>query len=105
MLKFTTAGESHGQALISILEGVILPWGEPSGHLRRSIIPGLAEPLSEREIEVLRLVVAGLSNREIARQLVFTTGTAKTHIHNICGKLRVRNRTEAAMRARELGLV
>ena len=32
-----------GDAIISILEGVILPWGEPSGHLRRSIIPGLAD--------------------------------------------------------------
>jgi LuxR family maltose regulon positive regulatory protein len=68
-------------------------------------IPRLAEPLSGRELEVLRLVVAGLSNREIARQLVVTPGTAKTHLHNICGKLGVRNRTEAAMRARELGLV
>jgi DNA-binding NarL/FixJ family response regulator len=65
----------------------------------------LPEPLSEREIEVLRLVTAGLSNREIAAQLVVSPGTAKTHIHNICGKLGVRNRTEAAMRARELGLV
>lgn len=63
------------------------------------------EPLSERELEVLRLVVAGFSNREIARQLVVSPGTAKTHIHHICGKLGVRNRTEAAVRARDLHLV
>ncbi len=68
-------------------------------------IPGLVEPLSQREVEVLRLVVAGLSNRQIARQLVITPGTAKTHIHNICGKLNARNRTEAAIRARELEIV
>lgn len=68
-------------------------------------IPGLVEPLSEREVEVLRLVAAGLSNRQIARQLVITPGTAKTHIHNICGKLNARNRTEAAVRARELEIV
>lgn len=65
---------------------------------------GLVEPLSQREIEVLRLVTAGLSNREIAGELVISPGTAKTHIHNLCGKLGVRNRTEAAMRAKELGL-
>jgi LuxR family maltose regulon positive regulatory protein len=65
----------------------------------------LVEPLSERELEVLRLVAAGLSNREIAKKLVISPGTAKTHIHNVCGKLGVRNRTEAATRAKELGLV
>jgi LuxR family maltose regulon positive regulatory protein len=64
----------------------------------------LAEPLSERELEVLRLVTAGLSNREIGRQLFISPGTAKTHIHNLCGKLGVRNRTEAATRAKELSL-
>lgn len=65
----------------------------------------LVEPLSEREIEVLRLVTAGLSNREIAGKLFISPGTAKTHLHNLCGKLGVRNRTEAATRAKELGLV
>ena len=73
----------------------------------RQELPGmtkLAEPLSEREIEVLRLVTAGLSNREIARKLFISPGTAKTHIHNLCGKLGVRNRIEAAVRAKELGL-
>jgi LuxR family maltose regulon positive regulatory protein len=65
----------------------------------------LIEPLSGREMEVLRLVTAGLSNREIALKLVISPGTAKTHIHNLCGKLGARNRTEAAMRAKELRLV
>jgi ATP/maltotriose-dependent transcriptional regulator MalT len=65
----------------------------------------LVEALSEREIEVLRLVTAGLSNREIASKLFISPGTAKTHIHHLCGKLAVRNRTEAAMRAKQLGLV
>ena len=62
------------------------------------------EPLSERELEVLRLVAAGLSNREIAEKLVISPGTAKTHIHNVCGKLGVRNRTEAAIKAKEMRL-
>ncbi len=66
---------------------------------------GLVEPLSERELEVLHLVAAGLSNRQIADQLIISPGTAKTHVHNICGKLGARNRTEAATRAKEIGLV
>jgi LuxR family maltose regulon positive regulatory protein len=65
----------------------------------------LIEPLSERELEVLGLVAAGMSNREIAEKLIISTGTAKSHIHHLCGKLGVRNRTEAAMKARELGLL
>jgi len=68
-------------------------------------LPSGMEPLSERELQVLRLVTAGMSNREIAKDLVISPGTAKTHIHNLCGKLGVRNRTEAAMKAKELGLV
>jgi ATP/maltotriose-dependent transcriptional regulator MalT len=65
----------------------------------------LVEALSDRELEVLKLVTAGMSNREIAEQLFISPGTAKTHIHNLCGKLGVRNRTEAAMKAKELDLV
>jgi LuxR family maltose regulon positive regulatory protein len=65
----------------------------------------LVEPLSEREVEVLRLVTAGLSNLEIASRLFISPGTAKTHVHHLYGKLGVRNRIEAASRAKELGLV
>ncbi len=65
----------------------------------------LIEPLSDRELQVLRLVVAGLSNREIAEQLVITVGTTKWHINNIYGKLAVSHRGQAIARARELGLV
>jgi LuxR family maltose regulon positive regulatory protein len=65
----------------------------------------LVEPLSARELDVLRLLIQGLSNREIAENLIISVGTVKTHVHNICGKLNVRNRTEAAARAGELNLV
>jgi LuxR family maltose regulon positive regulatory protein len=64
----------------------------------------LLEPLSERELQVMRLVVAGLSNRQIADQLVLSLGTVKTHIHHIYGKLDVRNRAQAIARVRELHL-
>ncbi|MBI3943186.1 MAG: hypothetical protein HY326_09255 [Chloroflexi bacterium] len=65
----------------------------------------LAEPLSERELEVLRLIAGGLSNREIGAQLHVTVGTVKNHANAIFGKLEVSSRTQAAARARELGLL
>jgi len=65
----------------------------------------LLEPLSERELEVLRLVVAGLSNPEIAEELVIAVSTVKSHINHIYGKLAVETRTRAVARARELGLL
>jgi LuxR family maltose regulon positive regulatory protein len=65
----------------------------------------LVEPLSERELEVLRLVAAGLSNREIADELIVAVGTVKKHTHNVFGKLGVRSRTQAILRAKELNLI
>jgi two-component system NarL family response regulator len=52
--------------------------------------------LTEREIEVLRLVARGMSNKEIASELVIAENTAKNHVRNILEKLRLRSRTEAA---------
>ncbi len=66
---------------------------------------GLPEPLSEREREVLRLLALGLSNREIAERLSLAEGTVKNYVTNILQKLGVRDRTQAAVRARELGLI
>lgn len=70
-----------------------------------TISPPLVEPLSERELEVLRLIVAGLSNREIAEELVIAISTVKSHINNIYGKLDVKRRAQAIARAQELGLL
>lgn len=61
--------------------------------------------LSMREMELLRLISAGRSNKEIASQLVITVGTVKRHTVNIFTKLDVNNRTEAAAKARKLGLL
>jgi len=66
---------------------------------------GLVEPLSEREFEVLRLIAAGLSNQEIAQELVIAVSTVKSHINHIYGKLGVRSRTQAVARAQSLGLL
>ncbi len=65
---------------------------------------GLHEALSPRESEILRLVCQGLSNQEIARQLVLSVGTVKFHIHNIYGKLGVRDRPQAIAKAVQLGM-
>jgi LuxR family transcriptional regulator, maltose regulon positive regulatory protein len=67
--------------------------------------PQLVEPLSPREMQTLRLVAAGLSNRQIATELVITVGTVKRHLNNIYGKLGVGSRTQALARAAELGLL
>ena len=67
--------------------------------------PGLAEPLTGRELEVLRLLAAGRSNQRIAHDLVVALDTVKTHVIRVLGKFGAANRTEAAARARQLGLI
>lgn len=61
--------------------------------------------LSEREVEILRLLAQGASNRQIASQLFLAEGTIKNYISNILDKLGVEDRTQAALRARELGII
>jgi predicted ATPase/DNA-binding NarL/FixJ family response regulator len=65
----------------------------------------LIDPLSERELEVLRLVAAGLSNKQVAEQLVVDVTTVKKHITHIYDKLGVASRTQAILRAQELKLI
>lgn len=74
----------------------------PNAH---AALPTLIEPLSAREVEVLHLVHGGLSNSEIANNLIVTVGTVKKHINNIFGKLGANSRTQALVRARELNLL
>jgi DNA-binding NarL/FixJ family response regulator len=71
----------------------------------RAADSGLPEPLSEREQEILQLLAKGLSNREIAIRLNLAQGTVKNYVTTILQKLGVRDRTQAALRARELGLL
>lgn len=60
---------------------------------------GLSEPLTDRELEVLKLIGRGLGNREIAKELVLSEKTVKTHVANILQKLQVTSRTQAALYA------
>jgi DNA-binding NarL/FixJ family response regulator len=64
-----------------------------------------AERLTTREVQVLRLVARGMSNREIAAALVLSASTIKAHIEKVMTKLDVSDRTQAAVRAIELGLI
>jgi DNA-binding NarL/FixJ family response regulator len=61
--------------------------------------------LTEREIEVLRLIAQGTTNREIAERLVISEGTVKNHVSNILSRLGLRDRTQAALFARDRQLL
>lgn len=71
----------------------------------KKVSQSLADPLSERELAVLKLLAAGCSNKEIGAKLSITEGTVKNHMTNVLGKLGVLDRTQAALRAREMGLI
>lgn len=61
--------------------------------------------LTERQVEVLRPMAQGLSNKEIARELGVSPATVKTHVAQLIGVLGATNRTDAAIKARERGLI
>jgi NarL family two-component system response regulator LiaR len=61
--------------------------------------------LSEREIEVLKLVADGMSNSDIAEQLIISEKTVKSHVSNILSKLHLADRTQAAVYAWREGIV
>jgi DNA-binding NarL/FixJ family response regulator len=67
--------------------------------------PAPVDGLTERETEVLRLVAAGATNREIAARLYLSEGTVKNHVSRILGRLGLRDRTQAAVHARDHGLL
>ncbi|MEM7030989.1 MAG: response regulator transcription factor [Chloroflexota bacterium] len=64
-------------------------------------LPKEVTDLTDREVEVLRLIATGATNREIAETLVISEGTVKNHVSNILGRLGLRDRTQAAIYARD----
>lgn len=102
-IRATARGESFLQP--SVAAKVIAEFTRMSGQPRPPSSQPLVEPLSDRELEILQLVATGASNREIAAQLFIAEGTVKNHLTNILGKLDVRDRTQAALKAKELGII
>ncbi len=83
-----------------------VPIPEPAGKRQEKPLPeSLIEPLTIREHEVLRMLALGKTNREVAQGLRLSLSTVKSHIQRIIGKLGVSDRTQAAVRAIELGLL
>jgi DNA-binding NarL/FixJ family response regulator len=104
LLELLAAEQSHHEVLTNILEraadralatsvGFIMPASVKEG--------GIAN-LTKRESDVLELLLQGRMNKEIGRALFISESAVKVHIRNICRKLGVRTRTEAAIRAAEL---
>jgi DNA-binding NarL/FixJ family response regulator len=98
---------ARGQSILepSVAAKVIAEFTRVSSMVPSAQMEQMAEPLSERELEILGLIARGGSNKEIADRLFIAEGTVKNHVTRILGKLGVRDRTQAALKARELGLL
>lgn len=95
----TVAGAACGSAGARSRSGE----ASPRGHADRPGAPKIA--FSWRESEVLSLLAEGFSNKEIAERLFLAEGTVKNRVSDILLKIDARDRTQAALRARELGLL
>jgi len=102
-IRVAASGESFLQP--SVAAKVIAEFTRISGQPARPETQPLVEPLSERELEILAVMATGATNREIAGQLYITEGTVKNHVTNILGKLNARDRTQAVVKAQQLGIV
>ena len=83
----------------------LLAASNETGSSSRPGQPELIEPLSERELDVLRLLGTDLDGPDIARRLIVSLNTVRTHTNHVYAKLGVSNRRAAVRRARELGLL
>jgi DNA-binding NarL/FixJ family response regulator len=98
--------EELGRAIRGAAAGQVQLSPKAAARLVREVrAPDPAAALSEREVEVLRLLTRGCANKQIARDLVITEKTVKTHVSSILGKLGVQSRTQAALHAVRMGLV
>jgi len=101
-IRAAARGESVLQP--SVAARVVAEFARLSGQAP-AWVKEMEEPLSPRELEILRMLARGNTNRQIATELVLSEGTVKNHVTSILNKLGVSDRTNAALKARELGLV
>jgi NarL family two-component system response regulator LiaR len=97
------------QAIRTVAAGEALLDPAVTARVLRRMSEGERRPkhaaLTRRELEVLHLIARGLSNKQIAAELVLSEKTVKTHVSNVLGKLRLSDRTQAALYAVREGLV
>jgi DNA-binding NarL/FixJ family response regulator len=98
---------AHGESVLqpSVAAKVVARFAQLPDTAQEPRPQPLVVPLSDRELGVLRLLADGRSNREIAAELFLAEGTVKNHVTNVLAKLGARDRTQAALRARALGLL
>ena len=110
------AGGWEGEATIALIAVAFLGLGiwlgvrlfrraSPTGGFEPNLRAQASLGITEREYEVLRLIASGQSNKQIAGRLNVSPNTVKTHVSRVYEKLPAARRTEAVLRARELGLI
>lgn len=102
ILKYATA-QQITVAIREVLVGEY--WLDPEVTKKWVLRHILSEPLTKREREVLRLIARGLTNQQIADNLFVTPSNVKKHVGAVLTKLRVSDRTQAAIKANKLGLL
>ena len=101
--KKLTLSHAETEALHAVAGLLALAISQHQGPARSEADQSVLETLTPREREVFALLPAGLSNNELGRKLGIAPGTAKTHVERILNKLGVKDRTQAAVKAVELG--
>ena len=102
-IRLAARGETWLQP--SVAAKLVAEFGRLTPRPLPSPTGSLSEPLTPREHDVLRCLADGMSNKEIGRRLTISEGTVKNHMSQVLGKLQVLDRTQGALRARELGLI
>jgi len=103
LLIKTMATKKHGETIRRVLLALANQPGMENGKL--TSVSKNKVSLTNREMEILTLIALGLTNKKIAKQLVISENTLRTHVRNLYRKLGVHNRTQAMKAGQDLGLL